>query len=66
MTICTNKVPETLGSLLFESANNWGENLALVLHERDKSEWTYQELCASVGLDKDGIRRKVIELIGTP
>jgi len=27
---------------------------------------TYQELCASVGLDKDGIRRKVIELIGTP
>ena len=45
MTICTNKVPETLGSLLFESANNWGENLALVLHERDKSEWTYQELC---------------------
>ncbi|SVD83030.1 uncharacterized protein METZ01_LOCUS435884, partial [marine metagenome] len=45
MTISANKFPETLGSLLFKSANNWGENLALALHERDNSEWTYQELC---------------------
>ena len=44
MTILIDNFPETLGSLLFESANNWDSNAALVLYERDNGSWTYQEL----------------------
>ena len=44
MAISTNKCTETLGSLLFESAKEWGESLALVLYGIDNSDWTYQEL----------------------
>ena len=44
MAISTNKFTETLGSLLFESAKEWGDSLALALYGRDNGNWTYQEL----------------------
>ena len=44
MAISTNKFTETLGSLLFESAKEWGDSLALAIYGRDNGNWTYQEL----------------------
>ena len=44
MAISTNKFTETIGSLLFESAKEWGDSLALAIYGRDNGNWTYQEL----------------------
>ena len=38
----------------------------LAIHDFIHTYGTYQELCASVGLDTDGIRRKILELIEAP